>query len=210
MKTPAHNLEAFDLFVPFSGQAPAMKIIANEINKQQAGRFFPYENWDNDTITTASFEAVKSVFLEGAYLYGFHIAPGGPHVTYPDNAVNPAWRQTVGHIMLGGSWDATDWANETGLAKIAEVSYNTTNVWGERWRQVAPNSGCYLSESDYLEPNFQTALWGSNYERLYDIKKSYDPWDLFYVRRGVASDEWETDEEIVPGLPSQAGRLCRV
>lgn len=112
--------------------------------------------------------------------------------------------------MLGGSWDSTDWADETGLAKIAEVSYNTTNVWGERWRQVAPNSGCYLSESDYLEPNFQTALWGSNYERLYNIKKSFDPWDLFYVRRGVASDEWETDQEIAPGLPSQAGRLCRI
>ncbi|KAJ4411337.1 hypothetical protein N0V82_009026 [Gnomoniopsis sp. IMI 355080] len=177
---------------------------------RQAGRFFPYENWANDTINNASFEAVKSVFLDGAYIYGFHMAPGGPLVTYPENAVNPAWRQTVGHIMLGGTWDATDWANETGMAKIAEVSYNVTHVWGERWRKVAPNSGCYLSESDYLEPNFQTALWGSNYERLYEIKTRYDPWGLFYARRGVASDEWETDEEIVPGLPSQAGRLCRV
>lgn len=112
--------------------------------------------------------------------------------------------------MLGGTWEATDWASEAGIAKIAEVSYNITNVWGESWRKVAPNSGCYLSESDYLEPNFQQALWGDNYERLYKIKQKYDPSGLFYARRAVGSDEWETDEEVVPGLPSQAGKLCRV
>lgn len=138
------------------------------------------------------------------------MAPGGPLVTYPENAVNPAWRNTVGHIMLGSSWAASDWANETGIAKIAEVSYNTTNVWADRWRKVAPNSGSYCSESDYLEPDFQQSLWGDNYQRLYQIKQKHDPTGLFYARRAVGSEEWETDEDVVPGLPSQAGKLCRI
>ena len=42
-------------------------------------------------------------------------------------------------------------------------------------RAVAPNGGEYVSESNYFEKGFQQSYWGSNYPRLAEIKKKYDP-----------------------------------
>ena len=60
-------------------------------------------------------------------------------------------------------------------------------------RAVAPNGGAYVSESNYFEKNFQQAYWGSNYPRLLEIKKKYDPSGLFTVHNGVGSEEWSAD-----------------
>lgn len=34
-------------------------------------------------------------------------------------------------------------------------------------------------QADYLEPNWQEALWGANYPRLQQVKARYDPGGLF-------------------------------
>jgi len=60
-------------------------------------------------------------------------------------------------------------------------------------RRIAPDGGAYVSESNYFQPNWQTAFWGSNYPRLAEVKKRYDPDGLFYVRHGVGSEEWSED-----------------
>ncbi|MBV8772299.1 MAG: FAD-binding oxidoreductase [Deltaproteobacteria bacterium] len=58
---------------------------------------------------------------------------------------------------------------------------------------LAPNSGSYVSESNYFEKRWQQSYWGSNYPRLAEIKKKYDPEGLFYVHNGVGSEEWTAD-----------------
>jgi hypothetical protein len=63
----------------------------------------------------------------------------------------------------------------------------------EELRAVAPNGGAYVSESNYFEKGFQNAYWGSNYPRLAEIKKKYDPDGLFFVHNGVGSEEWSAD-----------------
>jgi hypothetical protein len=60
-------------------------------------------------------------------------------------------------------------------------------------RAVAPNGGAYVSESNYFEKGFQQAYWGSNYERLAQIKQKYDPDGLFFVHNGVGSEQWSAD-----------------
>lgn len=50
-----------------------------------------------------------------------------------------------------------------------------------------------LSESDYFIGDWQVAFWGSNYPRLADVKRTYDPTGLFFVHHGVGSDEWSAD-----------------
>ena len=60
-------------------------------------------------------------------------------------------------------------------------------------RALVPNSGSYLSESNYFEKRWQRSYWGSNYPRLAEIKKKYDPDGLFYVYHGVGSEQWSTD-----------------
>lgn len=60
-------------------------------------------------------------------------------------------------------------------------------------RAVTPNAGSYLSESDFFERDWQRAFWGTNYPRLAQVKKTYDPEGLFFVHHGVGSEEWSPD-----------------
>ena len=75
--------------------------------------------------------------------------------------------------------------------------------------RVSACSPISLSESDYIEPDFQQSFWGDKYERLRDLKKRLDPWDLFYAQNAVGSEDWEMSEFIFGILPSQNRRLCR-
>ena len=63
----------------------------------------------------------------------------------------------------------------------------------EQLRAIVPNPGAYVSESNYFEKGWQQAYWGSNYARLAEIKKKYDPDGLFFVHNGVGSEEWSAD-----------------
>jgi len=63
----------------------------------------------------------------------------------------------------------------------------------DRLRAVARQDGAYLSESNYFQKNFRQAYWGSNYPRLAEIKKKYDPDGLFIVHNGVGSEGWSRD-----------------
>jgi FAD/FMN-containing dehydrogenase len=48
-------------------------------------------------------------------------------------------------------------------------------------------------ESNFFEPEWQSAFWGANYERLLAVKQSYDPDGLFFVHHGVGSEQWSTN-----------------
>jgi Berberine and berberine like len=60
-------------------------------------------------------------------------------------------------------------------------------------RTIAPNSGSYVSESDYFNRNWRQAFWGSNYARLARTKRKYDSNGLFIVHHGVGSEDWSAD-----------------
>ncbi|KAK7747845.1 hypothetical protein SLS53_001094 [Cytospora paraplurivora] len=174
---------------------------------RQASRLFPRENWANNSIRADTFAAVRWVIEQGLWVYGFHMAPG--QHDYADSAVNPAWRETVGHIMLARNWDSSLWGSAEGIAEIKEISDNLTYVWSARWRELTPGAGSYCSESDYIEPDFQHSFWGDHYERLYEIKQNYDPYGLLFAQNAVGSEDWAVDSYILGNLPSQAGKLCR-
>jgi FAD/FMN-containing dehydrogenase len=56
-------------------------------------------------------------------------------------------------------------------------------------RALTPDSGSYLNETDYFEPGWQRGFWGGNYPRLLEIKRAYDPTNLFRVHHGVGSED---------------------
>ena len=60
-------------------------------------------------------------------------------------------------------------------------------------RALVPDPGSYVSESNYFEKGWQQSYWGSNYARLADIKRRYDPGGLFYVHNGVGSEQWRAN-----------------
>jgi FAD/FMN-containing dehydrogenase len=55
-------------------------------------------------------------------------------------------------------------------------------------RAIAAGAGSYVNETDYFEKDWQDAFWGANYVRLLDIKRRYDPNDLFRTHHGVGSE----------------------
>jgi len=62
---------------------------------------------------------------------------------------------------------------------------NRVDQVGQRFRQLVPNAGSYLNESNYFHPDMAHAAWGENYPRLQAVKKQVDPTDLFHVHHGV-------------------------
>ncbi|HEX5264098.1 MAG TPA: BBE domain-containing protein, partial [Phenylobacterium sp.] len=51
----------------------------------------------------------------------------------------------------------------------------------------------YVSETDFFEPDWQTAFWGEHYARLKQVKRRYDPDGLFFVHHSVGSEAWSPD-----------------
>ncbi|KAL4964274.1 FAD-dependent oxidoreductase [Aspergillus stella-maris] len=112
-----------------------------------------------------------------------------------DNAVLPAWREALVHSTLTTVWDWTD------VTAMKEAQRKMTEEYVPLLQRLAPRSGAYLNEGDFQQPDFQTAFYGRNYERLRSTKSVYDPHDLFYALTGVGSDDWKQKAD---------GRLCRV
>jgi FAD/FMN-containing dehydrogenase len=55
-------------------------------------------------------------------------------------------------------------------------------------RDATPGAGSYVNETDYFEPNWQREFWGTNYERLLEVKRKYDPEGLFRCHHCVGSE----------------------
>lgn len=58
----------------------------------------------------------------------------------------------------------------------------------------------FANEADFRDPYWQETLFSCNYAKLIDIKKRYDPYNLFYAAISVGSEVW---------TPQLDGRLCR-
>lgn len=55
-------------------------------------------------------------------------------------------------------------------------------------RRVTPDSGSYVNEADYFEPDWQRSFWGPHYDRLLAVKRRYDPDNVFRIHHAVGSD----------------------
>lgn len=56
-------------------------------------------------------------------------------------------------------------------------------------RLAAPDTGAYVNECDYFQPNWRAAFWGPHYPRLAGVKRRYDPTGLFTVHHGVGGED---------------------
>lgn len=53
---------------------------------------------------------------------------------------------------------------------------------------LSPGAGCYMSESDWYDADWQRGYWGMHYPRLLRAKRRYDPAALFEGHHCVGSD----------------------
>jgi hypothetical protein len=130
---------------------------------------------------------------------------GGPGVIEtPEKrfgALLPAWKTAYLHLFVGGSSSSpsADISPSVALSNAAEwIEDNKESLW----REWAPDSGSYMNEGNPYNTQFRHDFYGSNYERLVEVKHKYDPTESLFVLSGVGSDGWNYD--------LQSGKLCRV
>lgn len=173
----------------------------NSYGAASSARLFPRDNFENETLFDTTWDVLSDNLNNGIVIIGYNMAPTYERGFSPANAVNPAWRSSVGFLITATVVDMKENAEYQ-----LEQRHNFTYGPMQKWRDLTPGGGTYMSESDYLEPNFQWSFFGSHYPRLLEIKQRYDPYHLFYAHTGVGSEFFEVRTE--SGLPDQNGRLC--
>ncbi|KAK4243385.1 hypothetical protein C7999DRAFT_18256 [Corynascus novoguineensis] len=118
-----------------------------------------------------------------------------PEVKHPDNAVHPAWREALLFCVQGGSWDPH--ASQEEMVRRHDFA---VNVMQPMINKATPGGAIYLNEANYETKNWQQEMYGSNYPRLLEVKKKYDPEAMLYARTSVGSEAWVEDMD---------ARLCR-
>ncbi|KAH7303804.1 hypothetical protein B0I35DRAFT_484875 [Stachybotrys elegans] len=173
-------------------------------NAITTGRLLPRENFLNETRWDETFSVLRwTSETVGSLVFGFTIRGSPSNGVYPDNGVNPAWRNSSMHAMTGIQWDQ----DITPAARSAQASYLTNTIMA-KWRATCPNSGSYMSEGDPNEPNWQQSFFGSKYPKLYQLKQKWDPTGLLYANRAVGSENWYIKGQD-PNIAMQNGRLCK-
>ncbi|KAG2017799.1 FAD binding domain-containing protein [Coprinopsis cinerea AmutBmut pab1-1] len=115
-----------------------------------------------------------------------HIVGPGVGLPVADSAINPAWRN-------GSSFSISLYPLPFGLSfeeKQAAEQFLTDEVDGPL-RAASPYGAAYVNEGNLAEPNWQHAYWGSNYPRLKQLKRKWDPQGVFYARTTPGTEDWE-------------------
>jgi FAD/FMN-containing dehydrogenase len=105
-------------------------------------------------------------------------------------AINPAVFDAAA-LALAASWEQYAYPGVPGHepdVKLAEAGQQAVSEVMDVIRAVAPDAGSYVNETDYHQSDWQRSFWGDNYTRLLQIKRIYDPRNLFRVHHGVGSE----------------------
>lgn len=187
----------------FTQTFPASTEVVGQWAFHTGSRLFPRSNWENPSALAAQSAAIRDAVIAAGFVIGYNIKAATNPTVDQDNAVNPAWRATLAHIMVGASWGP-----DASPADIADASKVLTQRIST-WRDVSPGAGAYMNEADINEPDFQQSFYGSHYDRLYKLKQQYDPHGILYAATAVGSEDWYITGQI-DYYPTQNGMLCRV
>lgn len=159
-------------------------------------RLIPRSSVVDGGSVTPLVEAIHATVSDGTFLFGCS-AMSLPNVSHPDNAVLPAWRDSIAICNVNAYWQYTE---------PLETNLNVKKILTEQYQPLieaaTPGSGVYLNEIDpWYTGDWKEAMYGVNYDRLLEIKHQNDPDHLFYGHFAVGGDEFTEDGD---------GRLCRV
>lgn len=111
----------------------------------------------------------------------------GP-LNQPDNSktgVNPAWRDAMWEVIMGGFWTSAT------SGSVRNQIRNTISASIEPFKTLTPGGGCYMNEGDWTEESWEQVFFGSNYDKLLQVKRKYDPSSLFNCWKCVGWSGYE-------------------
>lgn len=139
------------------------------------------------------------------------------------NAVFSAWRKACMQIgksigaepprMIADTYNIAlprSWEPLNSTQKEAITTDLRTNAT-QALRDLAPDTGAYVNEADPTEPEWQNTFYGDNYERLFALKRRWDPHGVFWYKNGIGSELWNAvgDFGIENGVGQNPVQLCR-
>ena len=85
------------------------------------------------------------------------------------------------------------WGDENNASSVEHMKSKMTLEWVPVLQSIVGEvqTGAYSNEADAREPHFQAVFYGTNYPRLLEVKRKYDPQSLFIVTAGVGSEGWD-------------------
>ena len=154
-------------------------------------RWLPRRLFDDaDALADALFEASRP------WLFQLHVnkalSGAAPEAVARDRgtAINPTVFDAAA-LALTASWQQYAFPGVPGHEPDAENAALGARMVGQTMdvlRAITPGAGSYVNETDYFEPDWQDSFWGPNYPRLLEIKRRYDPRNMFRVHHGVGSE----------------------
>lgn len=136
--------------------------------------------------------AINETFQLGAGFIGQ--AVNVSRFASPTRAVLPQWRSTV---IMSSYYVPYDF-NVPFADMKARQNFITDEIM-PKIEAVTPDAGAYINEADFQQRDWQKTFFGSNYKRLLEVKRKYDPKGLFYNPLAVGSEKWKVLDD---------GRLC--
>ncbi len=172
----------------------------------QAGQFIHgyHSGWlSQDLLMDENISQLTNAFFETCKLWSFSLHFNkGLAGTRPEEkeaatntSINPSVLDAFALLILAGE----EGPAMVGIAghepnlKEAREAATKMRVAMEGLKKMVPMKGSYLNETDYFEENWQESFWGSNYNKLLNVKNHYDPDGLFFTHHGVGTENWSAD-----------------
>ncbi|KAI1163546.1 FAD-binding domain-containing protein [Nemania serpens] len=119
------------------------------------------------------------------------------HIVQPvaNNSVSPAWREALATCIIGSAWG---WGQPWDV--VLEQQEQLEQSILPAFEAATPDAGAYANEANFAQTHWQTTFYGTNYQKLKEIKAKYDPKGVLYGITSIGSESWKEDGD---------GRLCR-
>ncbi|KAI5857483.1 FAD-binding domain-containing protein [Durotheca rogersii] len=152
---------------------------------------------NNDGIIEA-FKTVVSPrgnLANQGFLIG-HLWDAGLNMPVSNSATHPRFRNSTDFaiVALPVPFGAT-------LAQKEDLQNVLTNIQDAAMKKAGTNGCAYANEGDPYQPDWQDHFWGSEYPKLLEIRKKWDPNGVFYAVATPGTEDWEVIE--------YGTRLCR-
>ncbi|KAK4183730.1 hypothetical protein QBC35DRAFT_507454 [Podospora australis] len=143
-------------------------------------------------------DAFKTVFSPAPGVFSFivgHLFNPGYGKPVSNSATHPSWRNAANFVI-------TVLPVPIGASKAEKASLQNvlTNTIDQALRDSSTSGATYVNEADPYQPNWQSHFWGSEYPRLKQIRKKWDPLGVFYSIATPGTEDWEVIQDT---------RLCK-